>query len=265
MWVRMSARKGWNIISKSYQEKTRISLEDVHYGPISAGESKLKLLGDVAGKDILEVGCGGGQNAIVLEKWGARSSGMDISEKQIEHARKLAKKEGVQVHFYIGSMENLDVFRNGSFDIVLSSFAVGYVDDLAKTVREMFRVLRKNGLFVFCDVHPIADRGRIIRHGRGRTWKLSNYFDKRKHVWTWKAGRSVAKFYGRHRTIQDYFNPLVETGFIVERILEPEPLRIDRMSETEKTQMPYVAEDYLKNYDMWKRIPYTILFKARKP
>lgn len=46
--------------------KTRISLEDVHYGPLSAGESELKLLGNVRGKDILEIGCGGGQNAIVL-------------------------------------------------------------------------------------------------------------------------------------------------------------------------------------------------------
>ena len=55
----MSAKKGWNIISRSYQQKTRISLEDVHYGPISAGERELKLLGSVRKKDVLEIGCGG--------------------------------------------------------------------------------------------------------------------------------------------------------------------------------------------------------------
>ena len=65
-FLKHSARNGWNIISGSYQMKTRISLEDVHYGPLSAGESELKLLGNVRGKDILEIGCGGGQNAIVL-------------------------------------------------------------------------------------------------------------------------------------------------------------------------------------------------------
>lgn len=52
---KMLAKKRWNLISKSYQEKTKISLEDVHYGPISLGELKLKLLGDLIGKDILEI------------------------------------------------------------------------------------------------------------------------------------------------------------------------------------------------------------------
>ena len=102
----MEAKKGWNTISRSYHEKTRISLEDVHYGPISPGESELKLLGDVKGKDILEVGCGGGQNTIVLAKWSARSVGLDISEEQIKYARKLAKNNKVNASFYVGNMED---------------------------------------------------------------------------------------------------------------------------------------------------------------
>ncbi len=68
----MSVERGWNIISSACQRKTGISLKDVHYGPISPGEVDLKLLGNVKGKDVLEIGCGGGQNAIVLKKWGAR-------------------------------------------------------------------------------------------------------------------------------------------------------------------------------------------------
>jgi cyclopropane fatty-acyl-phospholipid synthase-like methyltransferase len=65
----------------------------VHYGPISPGESELKLLGDVKCKDVLEIGCGGGQNTIVLSKKGAKSIGLDISEEQIKYARKLARRE----------------------------------------------------------------------------------------------------------------------------------------------------------------------------
>jgi len=141
----MSAEKGWNIISKSYQKNTKISLQDVHYGPISPGESELKLLGDVKGKDILEVGCGGGQNSIVLSKWGANVAGLDISERQIEYAKKLARKEHAKVRFYLGNMENLTIFADRSFDIGLSSFAVGYVDHLSTTFAEIYRVLRKKG------------------------------------------------------------------------------------------------------------------------
>jgi SAM-dependent methyltransferase len=261
----MLAKKGWNIISRGYQKKTRISLEDVHYGPISPGELELKLLGDVKGKDVLEIGCGGGQNAIVLARWGARSVGLDISEEQIKYAVKLAKKERVKVPFYVGNMEDLSVFQNESFDIVLSSFAVGYVENLTKTFQETFRVLRKKGTFVFAEVHPIVDRGRIIRYGRRRIWGISNYFDRKRRVWRWKIDAKVAEFYGHHRTIQDCFNLLVTAGFVVEKILEPEPYSLDRISKTERERVPYVHEDFLKNYDLWKRIPYAILFKAKKP
>ena len=260
----MLAKKGWNIISRSYQEETRISLEDVHYGPISPGESELKLLGDVKGKDVLEIGCGGGQNAIVLSKWSAKSTGLDISEEQIKYARKLAKRERVKVPFYVGNMEDLSMFHNERFDIVLSSCAIGYVENLRKTFQEVFRILRKNGLFVFCVVHPIANRGRVIRYGKRRYWGIGNYFDRRRRIWTWKIHGKVAKFYGYHRTIQDYFNLVVTTGFVVEKLLEPEPYHFEKMSEAERKRVPYVHEDLVKDYDLWRRIPYIILFKARK-
>jgi len=261
----MLAKKGWNTISRSYQEKTKISVEDVHYGPISQGESELKLLGDVKGKDVLEIGCGGGQNAIVLRKWGARSVGLDISEEQIKHARKLAKREGVEVPFHFGNMEDLNMFQRESFDIVLSSFAIGYAESLSRTFHEVFRVLRKRGLFVFCDVHPITNRGRIIRYGKRRIWGISNYFDRKRRVWKWKTEGKVAKFYGYHRTIQDYFNLLLTEGFVIEKILEPEPYPLDKMSKAEIKRIPYLHQYYVKDYDLWKKIPYTILFKARKP
>jgi len=51
----MSVERGWNIISSAYQRKTDISLKDVHHGPISPGEVDLKLLGNVKGKDVLEI------------------------------------------------------------------------------------------------------------------------------------------------------------------------------------------------------------------
>jgi ubiquinone/menaquinone biosynthesis C-methylase UbiE len=262
----MSAKRGWNVISRGYQEKTRISLEDVHYGPISAGESELRLLGNVKGKSILEIGCGGGQNAIVLSKWGAKATGLDISEEQIKHARRLVRKEKVNVPFHVGNMEDLSMFNNGSFDIVLSSFAIDYVDDPAKTFPEAHRVLRKGGLFVFAVVHPIVNRRRAIRFGKRRIWGVSNYFDKKTRVWTWKIeGRAVAKFRGHHRTFQDYSDFLLGAGFVVEKVLEPEPYRIDKMSLSERERLPYLHEYYVKHYDLLKRIPYTLIFKARRP
>ncbi len=261
----MSAKKGWNTISKSYQAETSISLEDVHYGPISPGESELKLLGKIKNKDVLEIGCGGGQNAIVLAKWGARSVGLDNSEEQIAYAKELAKANRVKVSFHVGNMENLNRFSDKSFDVVLSSCALDYVEDLAGTFQEVFRVLRKNGMFVFCVVHPIANRGRVVRYGKRKMWAIGNYFDRRRRVWTWKIDGKVAKFHGYHRTVQDYFNLIVAAGFVVKKILEPEPYPLAKMAVSKRGRIPYIHEQYVKEYHIWRRIPFIILFKAKKP
>ena len=243
--------------------KTRISLEDVHYGPLSAGESELKLLGEVRGKDVLEIGCGGGQNSIVLSKWGARSVGLDISEKQIEYARKLAKEEDTKVPFHVGDMQDLHIFKDESFDAVLSSFAISYSDNVLGVFYEVSRVLREHGLFVFATSHPIIGTGRPIRYGGGRRWAISNYFEKRKRVWKWRTKDGVAEFYGGQITIQDYFDMLTKAGFAVERIVEPEPYRLRKMTESQLAQIPYSDPGYVKNYDLWRKVPFTIIFKAK--
>ena len=53
-------RRSWNTVSASYQAERRISTDDVHYGPLAPGERELRLLGDVAGRCVIEIGCGGG-------------------------------------------------------------------------------------------------------------------------------------------------------------------------------------------------------------
>jgi ubiquinone/menaquinone biosynthesis C-methylase UbiE len=261
----MSARNGWNVISRSYQEKTKISLLDVHYGPISPGESELKLLGNVKRKDVLEIGCGGGQNAIVLSKWGANAVGLDISKEQIKYAKKLAQKQKVSVPFRVGNMEDLSDFDDESFDIVLSSFALQYADDIQKTFQEVFRVLRKSGVLVFAVTHPIIGRGRPLHFGKRKVWCISNYFDRRRRGWKWKVKEGVAEFNGRHITIEDYFDYLATAGFVVKRILEPKPYPLDKMSKGERKKIPYFEEGFSKDYEIWRKVPYTMIFKAEKP
>lgn len=262
--MKHSSKTGWNIISKSYQARTRISLDDVHYGPISAGERELRLLENVVGKAILEIGCGGGQNAIVLAKWGAHAVGLDISEQQLAHARALAAKEGVHVPFHLGDMQNLRRFSAASFDTVLSSHAIGYADNVSAVFGEVARVLRPRGLFVFAEGHPIIRTGAPLRFRKGRRWAVGNYFDRRRRPWTWKTPDGVATFDGGQVTIQDFFDLLTHAGFTVERIVEPEPYQLDRMTAAQRARMPYSDPGYVKDYDLWQKVPFTIIFRARK-
>ena len=258
------SKTGWNLLSKSYQTRTKIALDDVHYGPISPGERDLHLLGDVTGKAILEIGCGGGQNAIVLAKWGAHAVGLDISEQQIAHAKALAAKAGVRVPFHLGDMQNLRRFQPASFDAVLSSHAIGYAENVGTVFSEVARILRPGGLFVFAEGHPVIRTGCPIRFRKGRRWAVGNYFDRKKRVWTWKTPDGVAVFEGGQITVQDFFDLLTQAGFAVERIVEPEPYRLDKMTEAQRARMPYSDPGYVKDYDLWRKVPFTIIFRARK-
>ena len=124
-------RESWNRLSDYYQKTARISLEDVHYGPYSPGETELQVIGGVKGLEILELGCGGGQNSIVLAKWGAKTvKGLDQSEAQLDYAKRLAKSQNVEVDFIKGNMEDLSAFEDDTFDLIIYQrhllYLVGY-------------------------------------------------------------------------------------------------------------------------------------------
>ncbi|MEM3731409.1 MAG: hypothetical protein QW667_05295 [Candidatus Bathyarchaeia archaeon] len=87
-----SIKNGWNKISHEYQKKMKIPVDDVYWGDFVATESQLKVLGNVKGKRILEIGCGGAQNSIALSKWGAEAFGIDFSKNRYFMGRGLQKR-----------------------------------------------------------------------------------------------------------------------------------------------------------------------------
>jgi len=72
-----------------------------------ATESQLRILGDVRGKRILEIACGGAQNSIALSNWGAKAFGVDLSRKQILYGRKLVRNENAEVSLLVCNIEKL--------------------------------------------------------------------------------------------------------------------------------------------------------------
>ncbi|MEW6685504.1 MAG: class I SAM-dependent methyltransferase [Candidatus Edwardsbacteria bacterium] len=239
--------KWWEESSKYFQEEAKIPTTSAHWGVHAPYEKELNLLGNVKGKKILEVGCGGGQSSIALAKKGAICTGIDISKEQLKFAEKLAKKENVKVKFIKGSFQNLSQFKPRSFDIVISAWAFQYSPSLNKLFKEVYRVVKKNGLFVFSLPHPFHD---IINV---KTYKIEkSYFKTGRYeeIEIWPDG-SKHKFVGYHITVSDIYNDLVDAGFLVERIIEPLSLK-DKGLE----------EHYPK--ELSKLIGPTIIFKTRK-
>lgn len=242
-------RAAWDLLSASYQLKHQFKTDAAHYGMRMPTENDLKLLGDVRGKRILEIGCGGGQCSIAFAKQGALVTGIDISAMQIAYARGLAESEGVAVEFIEGDITTLEGIRSASQDMVFSAHALTYVEDIAMCFREVARVLRPGGLFVFSVLHPVVammsedDRFRVARP----YW---NYYEE----WEWGKGSGIW-LRGWSRTVEDWFRPLREAGFVVDCILEPRMLAAAH-DETWDDEFPY---------EQGVVIPTTLIFKALRP
>lgn len=215
-------KKWWNDNSIKYQEDSKIPTCSAHYGPYAPNENQLKLLGDVNGKKILEIGCGGGQCSIALVKQGAKCIGLDISIEQLKFAAKLAKRENVEVEFIQGSFQDLKRINSGSQDIVFSAFALQYASNLDKVFNEVNRVLKKDCVFVFSLDHPfyIIFDVEAPRISKGYYKIKHSYFKTGKFVDNWPDS-SKRKFIIYKRKVSDLYNELVSVGFFVEQIIEP--------------------------------------------
>lgn len=239
--------KWWNESSKYFQEDYKIHTKTPQYEPYSPNESDLKLLGNVKGKRILEVGCGGGQCSIALAKKGAICTGIDISKEQLKYAENLAEKNKVKIKFIKGDFQDLSRFKSSSLDIAFSAFAFQYSPNLKKLFKQVYRILKKNGIFIFSLDHPFYHLIDSKTHKIKRSYfKIGKYEEV--EVW---PDRSKHKFVQYTRKVSDIFNSLVEAKFHVEKILEP-------ISFKEKTFQKHFPKK------LAKLIGPTIIFKARK-
>jgi len=119
-------------------------------------ESELKVLGDVAGLDVLELGCGAAQWSIALAGMGAQPVGLDFSARQLEHAREAMTAAGVEFPLIEGSAEDVLV-GDESFDIVFCDHGAFNFADPRRLVPECARLLRAGGLLAFSMPTPILD------------------------------------------------------------------------------------------------------------
>lgn len=247
-------RAAWNAISAAYQASHVIPTDRLVYGIRCPTEDELGLLGDVRGRRVLVLGCGGGQDAIVLARRGAHVAGIDLSDEQIRFARELAQKEGLVVPFVQGNVEELPHVDSGSQDVVVSSHALNYVEHADRCFAEVFRVLKPGGIFVLSVQHPmnacLSDRPPYgLEKGY---WEVQRDWD-----WEYQEAGLKERFRSWYRTVADWFALLQEAGFQVERLLEPPP----------PSEPPTEADLSWGDAQVEKAsvVPNTLIFKARRP
>jgi SAM-dependent methyltransferase len=150
-------RAAWDRLSEEYQERHRefIGQPEPRWGMWQLPESELGVLGDVAGKDVLELGCGAAQWSILLARQGARVVGLDNSERQLEHARSLMEAAGIGFPLVHASAEEVPL-PDASLDVVFCDHGGMTFGDPYRTVPEAARLLRPGGLFAFSHNSPLS-------------------------------------------------------------------------------------------------------------
>ena len=234
----------WDKVSAAYQEGARLPTTVAHYGPDIPTEAELHLLGDVKGKRILELGCGGAQCSIAFVKQGAIAIGVDFSARQLAYARALAQAEEVRVDLREGDLADLAFLSAESIDTVFSANALQYVDDLGRTFRQVHRVLKNGAPFVFSVPHPAY--GLIDDRNDAAPTVTRSYFDP-EPVEVVRYGVAFSEY---PHTFSELYMNLVRASFRVDQVLEPAPLaNAPRSSEWRAS---------------FTRLPPTLVIRARK-
>jgi SAM-dependent methyltransferase len=214
-------RRWWDFDADAYQAEHGGFLGDADFVwcPERLSEADAGLLGNVDGLDLLEVGCGAAMCSRWLARRGARPVAFDLSAGMLRHAQDGATRTGIDVPLVQADAQYLP-FRDDTFDVAFTAFgAVGFVADSARVMREVARVLRPGGRWVFATTHPIRWAFPDDPGPDGLTATMS-YFDRTPYVEY--AADGTPTYVEHHRTLGDRVRELTAAGFRLVDFVEPE-------------------------------------------
>jgi ubiquinone/menaquinone biosynthesis C-methylase UbiE len=193
------------------------------------------LLPDLSGRNVLDLGCGFGWFCRWAHQQGAAHvSGIDVSEKMLARGR--AATQNSAITYTRADMEQLELSA-GSFDLVYSSLALHYVENIRGLLSQACRSLVPGGALVFSVEHPIftapSHPGWSLDAGGRKAWPVEGYLDEGPRSTNWLA-KGVIK---QHRTVATYINMLIRLGFSISHVEEWGP------TEEQVAAQPHWADE----------------------
>lgn len=211
-------RAFWDADADAYQDAHTRVLDpgrEPGWGVWHLPESELRVLGDVRGLDVLELGCGAAQWAVQLDRAGARPVGLDLSAGQLAHARANARSAATALPLVLADGERTP-FRDTTFDVVFCDHgAMGFCDPAA-TVPEAARLLRPGGLLAFSIGTPLLHATYDTRRGRQTRRLRTRLFGRRE----WQSAEGTVDFM---IPTGEWISLFRAHGFVIEDLLELRP------------------------------------------
>ncbi|WP_347113892.1 class I SAM-dependent methyltransferase [Leclercia sp. S52] len=207
------------------------------------------MLPDLAGRSVIDLGCGYGWFCRVAREQGAAEViGVDISEKMLARAAELT--DDVCIRYQRSDLESLEL-QDNCLDLVYSSLALHYLPELDTLFGKIQRALKPGGSLVFSIEHPIytcaTRQGWLTDDNGDRFWCVNRYQEQGKRVSNWLA-EGVIKY---HRTLGTTINALIKAGLTINEVNEWGP------TQAQIDAWPALAEEAER--------PMLVLISACKP
>jgi ubiquinone/menaquinone biosynthesis C-methylase UbiE len=205
----------WVQIIREHRDKYRNELTD---------PAMLHAIGEPAGLEILDAGCGEGYLSRILAKKGANATGIDSSTKLIEAARNQNLADILSVSFDVGSVDDLP-YPDSAFDLVVCNHLVNDLFDPRKPISEFARVLRSNCRLIILMLQPCFYNKHAERDQATNGMIASSYLDTRSIEQVFEVGglTSPAANTAWLRPLEFYTEELRKSGFAITSLTEPHP------------------------------------------
>jgi SAM-dependent methyltransferase len=222
-------------------------------------EVLFRLLGEVAGKQVLDAGSGQGYLCRILARRGATVVGVENSTRFYELALEYQAEEPLDITFHHGSISHMPYLPRASFDAIVSNYVLMDVRDYEGAVQELARLLKPGGVAVVVVSHPCfqtpgsgwlrVPADSLRREERAR-WMVDSYFSR--GMWRIHWGPFDTAFIGFHRTLSDYYRTFQASGLFVTDLEEPS------VTARGEAELPPHRVRHLK------RIPYSVVFRLER-
>ena len=184
------------------------------------------LLPNLEGKSVLDIGCGAGAFAkYCVENGASKVVGVDISSNMIHKA--IHENNHEKIKYVCTPIEDLDL-GDQTFDLIVSSLVIHYVEDYPKLIEKVHDLLNENGEFIFSTEHPVSTARKQLNkqsknwirdeEGNRLHWAIDHYHEEGKREFHWLVDGVVMY----HRTLSTLINTLIEKGLVLEKVIEPQ-------------------------------------------